>query len=359
MFESNYNYVPNPYPPAPAPGPGPMPPGPMPPGPTPGPWYPPHPHPHPGPGPMPPIYIDPTLSVPGAAAEASVTGQLIASKVDLSSLSGNIQLIDDKLELLGLAEAQVGQVPSKGEDGSLVWIPVPSVEDIENLQSQITSINSEITEINSDINQLFETNSQQTEAISNLTLLVNNNNARVDAIENQFNDIVHSIEELANDKLDAETFNNFLEQYNELMNDPDEGILARLVNLEAGLAELQNCCHEVQDILDHVIGDVHNYEQPIYEILQDFETHAQAISRDIDGGDLDDEIVMVEVPDVVGKEAAVASLILGQAGFFTDASHSGESYTGQKIVESQDPVAGSQAPEGSLVELEFVEEVEP
>ena len=87
MFESNYNYVPNPYPPAPAPAPGPNH------------WYPPQPM--PGPGPMPPIYIDPSLSIPGAAADASVVGKLIASKVDLSSLSGNIQLIDGKIEILG------------------------------------------------------------------------------------------------------------------------------------------------------------------------------------------------------------------------------------------------------------------
>ena len=349
MFESNYNYVPNPYPPAPAPGPAPMP----------GPWYPPQPQPMPGPGPMPPVYIDPSLSIPGAAADASVTGKLIASKVDLSSLSGNIQLIDEKIELLGLAEAQVGQVPSKGEDGSLTWITTPTNEDITNLQSQITAINSEITEINSDINQLFETNSQQTEAISDLTLLVNNNNAKVEEIENTLNELVTTVEGLADDKLDAETFNNFLEQYNELMNDEDTGILKRLQDLEAGLSELQSCCDEVHTVLDQVLGDVHNYEQPIYEILQDFETHAQAIARDIDGGDLDDEVVTIEVPDVVGKDAAVASLILGQAGFFTDASQSGESYVGRKVVVSQIPAGGSKAPEGSVVDLEFSEEVEP
>lgn len=329
MFESNYNYVPNPYPPAPAPGP----------------WCPPPP---PMPGPMPPIYIDPSLSIPGAAADASVVGKLIASKVDLSSLSGNIQLIDGKIEILGMAEAQVGQVLSKGEDGSATWISVPTSEDIETIQSQINEINSDITEINSDISQLFETNSAQTEAIADLTQKVNTNNSKVEAIENQLSVIENTLEELASDKLDTETFNNFLEQYNELMNDPDEGLLKRLQDLEEEVDELKNCCAAVQQVL----GDVHNYEQPLYQTLQDFETHAQAINRDFDGGDLDDEIQGIEVPDVVGKEAAVANLLLGQAGFFTDFSYAGESYASGVVI-SQDPAAGERAPEGSIISLEL------
>ena len=329
MFESNYNYVPNPYPPAPAPGQ----------------WGPPHP---PMPGPMPPIFIDPSLSIPGAAADASVVGKLIASKVDLSSLSGNVQLINGKIELLGMAEAQDGQVPSKGPDGSLVWISVPTNEDIDTIQNQITSINSEITEINSDISQLFETNSAQTEAIADLTQKVNTNNSKVEAIENQLSVIESTLDELAEGKLDTETFNNFLEQYNELMNDPDEGLLKRLQDLEEEVDELKNCCEAVHQVL----GDVHNYEQPLYQTLQDFETHAQAINRDFDGGDLDDEILGIEVPDVVGKEAAVANLLLGQAGFFTDFSYAGESYASGVVI-SQDPAAGERAPEGSIISLEL------
>ena len=336
MFESNYNYVPNPYPPAPAPAP------------APGQWYPPHPQPMPGPGPMPPVYIDPSLSIPGAAADASVVGTLIASKVDLSSLSGNIQLIDGKIELLGMAEAQVGQVLSKGEDGSATWISVPTSEDIETIQSQINEINSDITEINSDISQLFETNSAQTEAIADLTQKVTTNNSRVDQIENQLTTIQHDIEELAESKLDTETFNNFLEQYSNLVEHVEE-LQADLGALEAAVAELQSCCRAVQTVL----GDVNNYEQPLYQTLQDFETHAQAINRDFDGGDLDDEIQGIEVPDVVGKNAAVASLLLGQAGFFADQSYMGGSYPADAVVDSQNPAAGSLTPEGSIVELEL------
>ena len=199
-----------------------------------------------------------------------------------------------------------------------------------------------------DISQLFETNSAQTEAIADLTQKVNTNNSKVEAIENQLSVIENTLEELASDKLDTETFNNFLEQYNELMNDPDEGLLKRLQDLEEEVDELKNCCAAVQQVL----GDVHNYEQPLYQTLQDFETHAQAINRDFDGGDLDDEIQGIEVPDVVGKEAAVANLLLGQAGFFTDFSYAGESYASGVVI-SQDPAAGERTPEGSIISLEL------
>lgn len=341
MFESNYNYVPNPYPPAPAPGPGPNP------------WIPPHPPipPGPGPGPMPPIYVDPTLKIPGAAADASVTGKLISSKVDLEAFTGNIQIINGKIELLGMAEAQVGQVPSKGSDGNIAWITPPTTEDIERLNSQISTINSALTEVNSDIDQLFETNSAQTEAIADLRQMVLTNNAKVEAVESAMTELANTVDGLIDSKLDTETFTNFLEQYDQLMNDPDEGLLKRLATLEADVDELKNCCTAVQQVL----GDVHNYEEPIYQTLQDFETHAQAMNRDIDGGDLDDIVVGVAVPDVVGKNAAVANLILGQAGFFTNASLDGESYAGNLVVVSQDPAAESLAPEGSVVDLECIE----
>lgn len=365
MFESNYNYVPNPYPPAPAqdnvPGQGWIPPKPYPVPPQPP--HPPYP-PMPPVPPMPPapVFVDKTLSIPGAAADAAVTGKLIGSKVDLESLSGNIQIINGKVDLLGLADAENGAVPSKAEDGSLVWIPVPSVEQIESIESSIDGINTSIRLIDADIVALREANARQSLDIADLSAKVDLNNDRVTAVETLISDLSDRVETVAESKLDKEVFNAFLEEYNNLINDAETGLLKRISDLEDGVEELQRCCGEVKDALTFVLGDLQNldknYEQPIYQTLQDFETHAQAMNRDFDGGDLDELVETFDVPNVVGYSAILANTVLGQHGFFTEASLDGSSFDEPNmVVISQNPVAGAKAERGAVIELEVAEGV--
>lgn len=324
MFESNYNYVPNPYPPAPGPGPGPAPYYP----------YPPHPHPQPGPG-IPPVFVDQTLTIPGAAADAAVTGKLIGSKLNIDALSGNIRLVDGKVELAGLPDAEVGQVPVKDKDGGISWMSPASVSDIEDLQTQVNSINSSITNINADIDQLYADDARQDTKIAALEELINNTASQLDSQIEAINN------ELAT-KLSQETFQDFIENdFNDLLD--------QVSALQEGVDNLESCCQDVMGIL----GNAQYYEQPIYQTLQDFETHSQSINRDFDGGDLDDlDPEMVPVPNVVGKAASVANLILGRVGLFTDASLSGASYD-DKIVTSQSPAANESVSRGSLVQLEL------
>lgn len=363
MFESNYNYVPNPYPPAPGPSPQPgqgwIPPHPGP-GPVPPvPPFPPGPPVPPGPGPVTPIYVDNTLSIPGAAADAYVTGKLLASKIDLSALEGNIKLIDGKLELDGFNEAAPGTAPVKSNDGKLEWIDIATQEDVEALQNQITEINSSIREINSDIQQLFATNSEQNEKISDLQRLVENNNQRVDEIDAELESLTQTVDNILETKLDKEVFQAFLTTYSEKI----ESIEHRLDLLEAGLEELQNCCEEVHQTLQQVLGGPENYEQPIYQTLADFETHLQAIQRNFDGGDIDEEVhgEMVEIPNLTGMKYANAELMLGQLGLFTQFSNGDESIpegmSKDSLVYDYEPQ--DEAKIGSVVNLEvnWVEEV--
>ena len=354
MFESNYNYVPNPYPPAPAqqpvPGQGWLPPQPYPVPPQP---YPPQPQPQPQPVPPVPhhtVLVDKTLSIPGAAADAAVTGSLIASKLDVEALSGNIQLVDGKVELIGMGDAEVGQVPTKAEDGSILWKTLPSVEEIQEINAQIDTINDSIVGANALIDQLFELHTNQANDILALTELVNGNNEKVDELDALVQELSSHISSVEESKLDKEEFNDFLENYNELVSD----IQNRLGNLEEAVEELQNCCQSLKEIL----GDVNNYAQPIYQTLQDFETHAQALARDFDGGDLDDEVETFPVPDVVGMSLVLANTVLGQHGFFTEASSEGSSYSSDGgVVVSQIPAANARAERGTVVELEVSEEV--
>lgn len=342
MFESNYNYVPNPYPPAPGPAP-------VPPAPQQG-YYPYPPHP-PVPGPVvPPVIIDHTLSIPGAAADAAVTGKLISAKVDLSSLVGNIQLIDGKLELVGLAEASTGQVPSKNEDGTLLWIPVATPNDISNLQSQIDSVNGSIETINSQIETI------SADVLNNSTILnslVNEENGRVVLLESKVEELENTIGDISSQfetKLDKETFNRFL-------NETFAQVAQDVEGLKTAVEELQNCCGQVQNVLNFVLGDgaLTNpemyYTQPLYQTLQDFETHTQSVNRDFDGGDLDDDVQTISVPNVVGMLAPVANLVLGKLGLFTEASYDGESFE-DVIVLAQSPLSGSAVAVGSVIELQ-------
>lgn len=306
MFESNYNYVPNPYPPAPHPGPQP--------------GYHPYPQPMPGPGPVvpPPIYIDPTLSIPGAAADAAVTGKLLAAKLSIDKLTGTIKLINDKLEIDGFVDAESGQVPSKGEDGSIEWIDAARESDVisikEDLQSQLTQLTSELNTAKSNIDELFTVNAQQNTSIANLTELVNNLSDFImgDDEHPGLQERVETLESEMETKLDAATFN-------EVINGED-GLISRVT-------ELEGCCEEVQQLLQNILnalGGPENYDQPIYQTLADFETHLQALQRNFDGGDIDDEIEnpdRVEVPDLIGMKYAAAELLLGQLGLFTQYSN--------------------------------------
>lgn len=273
MFESNYNYVPNPYPPAPQPGPQPG-------------YYPP-----PGPGPIapPPIFIDPSLRIPGAAADAAVVGKLLASKLSLDKLEGSIKLINDKLELVGIVDAESGQVPSKGENGSLEWIDAARTSDVisikDDLQNQINSITSDLATATSHINELFDENSDRkteiadlNEAVDQLKELINGKDGqpglsgRVDALETGVQNLTDQLSE----KLDAAEFNNFLAT---VINGED-GLISRLTTLEG-------CCEEVKTALnnyDTILGGPENYDQPIYMTLNELK------NMDIDGGDLDEEV---------------------------------------------------------------------
>lgn len=281
MFESNYNYVPNPYPPAPQPGPAP--------------GY--HPYPQPMPGPMPPapIFIDPSLSIPGAAADAAVTGRLLAAKLSLDKLTGTIKLINDKLELDGIVDAELGQVPSKGEDGTLTWFTAAKESDVisirDNLQSQINTINSALDTAEARLDELFNVNARQDTAIADIRNLVNELDnvingedgqpglsQRIDTLESTVEELTQNLES----KLDAADFENFL---NTVINGND-GIIARLATLEGccedvhgELADLQSQVNNYSDIL----GDPINYDQPIYMTLNELK------NMDIDGGDLDEE----------------------------------------------------------------------
>lgn len=272
MFESNYTYVPNPYPPAPQPGP------------HPGGCYPP-----PGPITPPPILIDPSLTIPNAAADAAVVGKLLASKLSLDKLEGNIKLINDKLELVGIVDAESGQVPSKGQDGSLEWINVASESDVisikDDLQNQINSITSDLGTVTSHINELFDENSNRkteiadlNEAVDQLKELINGKDeqpglsGRVDALETGLQNLTDQLSE----KLDAVEFNNFLDT---VINGED-GLVHRLTTLEG-------CCEEVQSALnnyDTILGGPENYDQPVYMTLNELK------NMDIDGGDLDEEV---------------------------------------------------------------------
>ena len=309
MFESQYNYVPNPYPPrdmSPAcPGPYPYP-GP-PPGPHPGPW--------PGPIPPAPIQIDPSLSIPGAAADAYVTGKLLASKLGIDKLIGSIQLVNDKLEILGIDAAANGQVPSKGEDGSIEWVDAARESEVnsirEDLQNQLTQLKSELTTAQSNIAELFTVNAQQNTSIADLTELVNALQSLIegDSENPGLQQRVEALETNLATKLDTEVFN-------EVINGPD-GVIRRL-------GELETCCDDVHQILDDLLQNrlpelevkvdraqdiadeanakadiIHNqlvqalgdpaeypeyYENPVYVTLNELK------NMDIDGGDIDEEV---------------------------------------------------------------------
>lgn len=288
MFESNYNYVPNPYPPAPQPGPMPMP------GPAPG--YQPYPQPMPGPMPPAPVYIDNTLSIPGAAADAAVTGALLASKLSLDKLQGTIKLIDDKLELDGIVDAEIGQVPSKGEDGTLTWFTAAKESDVisirDAIQAQINSINSELDTAEARLDELFNVNARQDTAIADIRNLVNELNSvlngteeepgvfdRVDTLEEQ----VEELTETLSQKLDASDFNDFL---NTVVNGED-GLVARLTTLEGCCEDVHVNLEGLQDQIDsinNILGGPENYDQPVYMTLNELK------NMDIDGGDLDEEV---------------------------------------------------------------------
>ena len=271
MFESNYNYVPNPYPPAPQPGPHPG-------------YYPP-----PGPVAPPPILIDPSLTIPRAAADAAVVGKLLAAKVGLDTLIGNIKIIDGKLELAGIVDAESGQVPSKGEDGSIEWINAASESDVisvrDNLQNQINSIQSDLTTASSNIEELFDENADRKTEISTLeneleqlTNLINGKDGQP-GLSQRIDNLETSVEELTGQmesKLDTVEFNNFLDT---VINGED-GLVHRLT-------ELEGCCEDVQGVLnkyDTILGGPENYDQPVYMTLNELK------NMDIDGGDLDEEV---------------------------------------------------------------------
>lgn len=303
MFESNYNYVPNPYPPAPQPVPPP-----------------PYPYPMPGPGPIapPPIFIDPSLTIPGAAADAAVVGKLLAAKLDLEKLAGSIKLINDKLEIDGFVDAESGQVPSKGEDGSVTWINAATESEVnsirEDLQNQLTQLGSELTTAKSNIEELFTVNAQQNTTIAALNEVVNSLRDLIEGDDEHpgLPDRIEALETGLETKLDTATFNEVINGENGLLNRVDE---------------LEQCCDDVQELLqnfNNILGDPQNYEHPIYQTLADFETHLQALQRDFDGGDIDDEVLdpdRVEVPNLIGMTYAAAELLLGQLGLFTQYSN--------------------------------------
>ena len=192
---------------------------------------------------------------------------------------------------------------------------------------------------------MFITNAIQTEQITNLQTAIANNNEKVEQLEELVNTFAGDIQDLKDNKLDSSEFEQFEENYQSTIS----GIQEILDELQPAVAELQSCCEAVQG----VIGNPENYEQPIYQTLQDFETHTQAMNRDFDGGDLDESVELIEVPNVVGKAASVANLLLGQVGFFTEKSYGGGSYD-DSIVISQLPEAGSHAVPGSVVTIFIV-----
>ena len=305
MFETNYNYIPGPYPPPPHP-------------------YPPAPPCHPGT----PIYIDPSLSISGAAADAKITGDVLASKVDKESLSGlSVNLIDNKIELAQYLNAEDGQVPSKISTG-LKWITPATSDDIDTLNESITDINEQISSINGSISTLERTVPELVTNVDTLNTLVATLSTNIDSLNET--------------KLDKSEFQDFLDsQISEITNN--------ISDIQDRLTTLESCCQDVE----HILGDVNNYDQPIYQTMQDFETHLQALNRDFDGGDLDLDVQKIAVPDVVGKSAATANTILGRAGLFTDYTKRPDqlTYIDDRIVIATDPEAGKDVNLGSLVRL--------
>ena len=298
MFESNYNYVPNPYPPAP---------------PAPQPVYP---YPHHQPVPIaPPVYIDQTLSIPGTAADSAVVGKLLASKLGLEKLIGSIQLIGDKLEILGIDTAADGQVPSKGEDGSIEWIDAARESEVnsirDDLQSQLNSLLAIIDRHTAQILELFDAHADQDtqiallkEALDNLKLLINGQDdepgllQRVETLEETTSQLTDTL----STKLDTSVFDEVI--------NGDDGLVKRIGHLESCCQDVQSAIEDLsglEDKLDlkadkadveamqgiqqqmvNVLGNPEYYpeyyDQPVYMTLNELR------NMDIDGGDLDEEV---------------------------------------------------------------------
>lgn len=325
MFESQYNYVPNPYPPRDMqpvyPGPG------IPPGPAPGPYpYPPGPY----PGPMPaPVQIDASLSIPGAAADAYTTGQLLAAKLGLEKLIGSIQLIDDKLEILGIDTAANGQVPSKGEDGSIEWVDAARESEVtsikENLQGQINSLSASLDRHTAQIAELFDAHADQDtqialirEAVDNLSLLINGQDGepgllqRVEALEETTSQLTNALSTKLDTSVFEETVNGLDERIRYLesccqdvqsaIEDLDD-LRGRVSSLEDAVEDLSGledkldlkadkadveAMQSIQQQMVNVLGNPEYYpeyyDQPIFMTLNELR------DMNIDGGDIDEEV---------------------------------------------------------------------
>lgn len=249
MFETNYNYVPGPYPPGPYPGPYPPPVPPGPPCP-------------PGPG---GVYVDPSLTISGAAADAKVTGDLLASKVDLESLAGlSVNLIDNKIELAQYLDAEDGQVPSKTSTG-LTWIEVAKQDDIDLINSKINDINSNLSEMASSMEDLVDKVSTNTTAIEQLTASVSEIVSQVDEINSE----ISTINEELTKKVDQTTFSEFQENVNSALSDLDQ----RVTNLES-------CCSELAELKERVSALETKYDQDIENLEDELARQDRRIDSD-------------------------------------------------------------------------------
>lgn len=64
-------------------------------------------------------------------------GYFAAGSYEISADEKSVTITNDVLALYGFAEAQAGQIPSKGADGKLIWIDAPTALSEEEIREVI------------------------------------------------------------------------------------------------------------------------------------------------------------------------------------------------------------------------------